>query len=341
MFPFSNFTTMQRNGHRNGRGRASSPTLNMDGPLSLSLIPLSVVGLLIGLVLFLGQTDASPIQCQTDDQANILHDLFPNNATGNFNATIVVIPITLDLARKIIPSSYKILEAAYRSLLPDFPADSYPVIIQAGHDHDIRYMEYSIPDFSRVGFEFPFLDLLGDGFSSFKWAPEQMITASNPDAISGSREYGTVVYPSTFEPECNAYARDGDGTYFRAQSDLAHIALSYTASQSPSCGKGVIPIDFFKNVTNQPIFVNGSSCCDHTRIYDTPLSLGQHAPVRIQASIEAKLGPFGTPTKFDGVQGIQVMAPFIENNYVSCESLKGDRPAPPVPQIQMLRQRGL
>ena len=334
--------------------------MNMDGPLSLSLIPLSLVGLLIGLILFLGRTDASPIQCQTDDQANILHDLFPDNATGNFNATIVVVPISLDLARKIIPSSYKILESAYRALLPDFPADSYPVIIQAGHDHDIRYMEYSIPDFSvsstpisslyvhadheqRVGFEFPFLDLLGDGFSSFKWAPEQMITASNADAISGSREYGTVVYPSTFEPECNAYARDrnGDTTYFRAQSELAHIALSYTALPPTSCGKGAIPIDFFKNVTSQPIFVNGSSCCDHTRFYDTPLSLGQHAPVRIQASVEAKLGPFGTPTSFEGVQGIQVMAPFIENNYVSCESLKGDRIAPSVPQIQMLLQRGL
>jgi hypothetical protein len=167
-----------------------------------------------------------------------------------------------------------------------------------------------------------------------------MITASNNDAISGSREYGTTVHPSTFEPECNAYSRDGDTTHFRAQSELAHISLSYTTYQPPLYGGNAIPMDFFKNVTNQPIFINGSSsCCEQIRIYDTPLSLGQHAPVRIQANIDARLGPIGTPTKFEGAQGIQVMTPFIENNYVSCESLREGRIVPPVPQVQMLLQR--
>lgn len=166
-----------------------------------------------------------------------------------------------------------------------------------------------------------------------------MITASNKDAIAGSREYGTTVHPSTFEPECNAYAQDGDTTYFRARSELAQISLSYKAHQPSAYGDAVYPMEFFRNVTNQPIFINGSSCCEQIRLYDTRLSFGQHAPVRIQASVEARLGPFDAPTSFNGVQGVQVMTPFIENNYVSCESLVGDREAPPLSQTRMLLQR--
>lgn len=89
-----------------------------------------------------------PPVCKTLDHPNILHDKFPNNATGNLNATIVIFPIPLRQARSVIPEQYRILEDAYRNLLPDFPEDMYPAVLQAGHDHNIRYMEYSIPDFS-------------------------------------------------------------------------------------------------------------------------------------------------------------------------------------------------
>jgi hypothetical protein len=49
----------------------------------------------------------------------------------------------------MIPSRYAILENAYRTLLPDFPADMYPVLMQAGLDHDIQLAAYniSVPDF--------------------------------------------------------------------------------------------------------------------------------------------------------------------------------------------------
>ena len=32
--------------------------------------------------------------------------------------------------------------------MPDLPKDMYPALLQAGFDHDIRYMEYKMPDFS-------------------------------------------------------------------------------------------------------------------------------------------------------------------------------------------------
>ncbi|KAM6513910.1 hypothetical protein FALCPG4_015103 [Fusarium falciforme] len=86
--------------------------------------------------------------CVTHDQPNTLFQDYPNNATGVLNVTLAIIPIPLATAQEIIPSEYAILESAYRSLLPDFPADMYPVLLQAGHDHDIRYLELSIPDFS-------------------------------------------------------------------------------------------------------------------------------------------------------------------------------------------------
>lgn len=52
------------------------------------------------------------------------------------------------MARQIIPQQYGILEHAYRALMPDFPADMYPALVQAGHDHDIRFQNFGIPDFS-------------------------------------------------------------------------------------------------------------------------------------------------------------------------------------------------
>ena len=58
--------------------------------------------------------------CQTLDQPNPIAAQYPNNATGVLNGTIAVLPIPLDLARSLIPSQYRILEHAYRALLPDF-----------------------------------------------------------------------------------------------------------------------------------------------------------------------------------------------------------------------------
>jgi len=89
-----------------------------------------------------------PDVCQTYDQPNPIAALYPNNATGVLNGTVAVIPISLELARRIIPPQYRILEHAYRDLLPSFPEGMYPAVLQALHDHEVQAFGYKIPDFS-------------------------------------------------------------------------------------------------------------------------------------------------------------------------------------------------
>lgn len=93
--------------------------------------------------------------CTSIDQPNPIAALFPNNATGTLNGTIAILPIPLTLARKLIPSQYGILEHAYRSLLPSFPAGMYPAVVQAMHDHEVQAFGYKIDDFSVSSLEIP------------------------------------------------------------------------------------------------------------------------------------------------------------------------------------------
>jgi hypothetical protein len=86
--------------------------------------------------------------CQSIDQPNPIASLYPMNATGTLNGTVSVLPISLELARQLIPSQYRILEHAYRHLLPAFPEGMYPAILQAVHDHEVQAFGYQIPDFS-------------------------------------------------------------------------------------------------------------------------------------------------------------------------------------------------
>ncbi|KAH7632736.1 hypothetical protein B0T09DRAFT_229994, partial [Sordaria sp. MPI-SDFR-AT-0083] len=329
--------------------------------------------------------------CKTHDQPNPLVSLFPNNATGVLNATLAIIPIPLALARRLVPSGYSILESTYRSLLGPggFPEGMYPVLLQAAHDHDIQLKAYGIvlDDFSRVGFEFPFLDLSGDGYSSYRWAPAQLISAGNDIAIDGSRAYGTRVSPARFEPECEAYQTLANGnTYFkgtamtasasgsafginssvveddnaglRRKDDERSIELEMTRLIFSSISPGSpypYPLDFFKNITNQPTFASSGGGCDNMiRLFDTSMSKGKFAPVSVRGRVKAvNVFPFveggeldldseldfdpsegshsddtngrGRQRKWEwiDVYGVQVATPFVENNYLDCEAMSG------------------
>lgn len=120
--------------------------------LRLSLLHASVVILVVLFSLLLKQGESAVTQrvCVSSDQPNPLAELFPNNATGVLNATLAIIPIPLETARRLIPPQYGILERAYRALLPNFPEGMYPVMIQAAHDHDVQFRAYgiTIDDFS-------------------------------------------------------------------------------------------------------------------------------------------------------------------------------------------------
>lgn len=121
-------------------------------PFQLSLLHISAVVLLVlsSAILNYGKAIPEPLACSSHDQANPLAERFPNNATGVLNATLAIIPITLEAARRLIPPQYGILERAYRALLPDFPEGMYPVMLQAAHDHDVQLRAYgiTIDDFS-------------------------------------------------------------------------------------------------------------------------------------------------------------------------------------------------
>jgi hypothetical protein len=290
-------------------------------PLSLYLSRVSLAAMLV----FSNAQTAAQDVCVTQDQPNPIFSQYPNNATGALNTTLAIIPISMTMARKIIPPQYPILVNAYRALMPDFPVDMYPALLQAGHDHDIRFQNFGIPDFTRAGFEFPFLDLLGDGSSSFRWAPEQMISADNLVAIEGSEAYGTKVHPSYFEPPCDAYGSLPDGaTYFNGSSaDSKFVSF---LMRRVNVGKPFpYHISLFNNITNQPSFANGSSCDQQIRLFNTSLTQAPFQPVPVRGTVHSNLGPFKYNTNFSNVAGFQVSTAFIENNYLPCEMFRGYR----------------
>ncbi|KAJ0117014.1 hypothetical protein J7T55_003429 [Diaporthe amygdali] len=265
--------------------------------------------------------------CTTSSQPNPIAQQYPNDATGTLNTTLAIVPIPLSTARSIIPSQHAILEGAYRSLMPDFPADMYPVLVTAGLDHDIQLAALSInvQDFQRFGWSFPFIDLLGDGYSSFTMAPAQMISADNQVAINGSRAYGTTVYPSKFEPGCEAYARLPSGsTYFKGQA--ADDSGKYVTLEFSPLDQGTtnpFPVEVYQNITNQPIFANGTQCDRQVRLFNSTINEGQWAPAPVKGTVFSNLEPLSDTEGLGEVFGILVDTPFIEFNMLDCTTLKG------------------
>ncbi|KAL2146547.1 hypothetical protein VTI28DRAFT_3438 [Corynascus sepedonium] len=295
----------------------------------LSLLHVSAAALLVlfSLLLSHGESVVTIETCTTHDHHNPLAELFPNNATGVLNATLAIIPIPLETARRLIPPQYGILEHAYRALVPSFPEGMYPVMVQAAHDHDVQLRAYgiTIDDFSRVGFEFPFLDLAGDGYSSFRWAPAQLISATNDIALEGSRAYGTLVSPAKYEPLCDAYRHMANGhTYFRGASVNSPDFVELEMARIPRTTLSPYPLELFKNITNQPTFANATSCDNMIRLFNTTMSVGDHAPVYVSGRVKARAYPFeGAEEEWTDIYGVQVATPFIENNYLECRSMRG------------------
>ena len=93
--------------------------------------------------------------CISHSQPNPIWREYPTNITGTVNATMAILPIPLSLARSIIPKKYGILEDAYREFLPNLPKDMYPALLQTIRDVDVRFGEYSMPDFSVSLFKLP------------------------------------------------------------------------------------------------------------------------------------------------------------------------------------------
>jgi hypothetical protein len=169
----------------------------------------------------------------------------------------------------------------------------------------------------RAGIEFPFLDLLSDNTTSFKWAPSLLMTAGHDIALKGAMDYGTNVFPSVFDPPCDAYRSTPnhlDTTIFHAESSEASVTTQFSLADQ------MYPLQFFKNVTNQPTFADGRSCDNMIRLFDTSVTVAIES---VKGSVRARIPPFENEVKWDGVYGIRLGSAFIENNYLPCEGFRG------------------
>jgi hypothetical protein len=168
------------------------------------------------------------------------------------------------------------------------------------------------------------VDLSGDGYSSFRWAPAQLISATNDVAIEGSRAYGTIVSPAKYKPLCDAYKRLSNGnTYFRSSSVESPEFVELEMARVSDPNLNPYPLELFKNITNQPTFANATTCDNMIRLFNTTMSVGEYAPVSVRGRVKAHALPFEAESEWTDIYGVQVATPFIENNYLDCESMRG------------------
>ncbi|EPE05384.1 hypothetical protein F503_02123 [Ophiostoma piceae UAMH 11346] len=258
--------------------------------------------------------------CTTQDQANPIAADYADKTTGVFNATVAVLPIPLDTARGLIPAQYAILEHVYVSYFKSigystFPKGYYPLIVQAGTEHDIQSPAGTTADVSQFGFEFPFVDRLGDNSTSFRYTPAQLASTD-----SGA----------TFTPDCAAYAgvpniQGQVATVFSVASGDASAQLSFhQTAQTP------VPFSVFRNVTNQPGFTNDETCDLQVRLFTPSVFYpeAQFTPRSVAGSVVLDnaaplvgLQSFGVSDS--GVRGFQLATPYIETTGVDCATLSG------------------
>ncbi|KFX90932.1 hypothetical protein V490_06193 [Pseudogymnoascus sp. VKM F-3557] len=262
-----------------------------------------------------------------DSLPNPIGTLYPDAVTGTINGTIAVVPIPYSLARELIPSQYGILKKAYKAALPGFPHDMYPLMVRSILDHDVGMNGTQlIPDFQSVHIFYPFVDLLGDGYSNFVYNKYLIMTGTNTAAIEGAEAYGEIAVPATFKPENNSYAfthsTKGGQIYMNAYTNESDSAV-VTTKFRPLPAIVPWPLEFYINVTNQPIFADAVKCDQQITMFNTTLSTGENAPVGLIGDISISAPYLPSDSTFTNVFGLKVDIAFIENNLLECESLKG------------------
>lgn len=96
---------------------------------------------------------------------------------------------------------------------------------------------------------YPFVDLLGDGYSSFVYGKYLILTGTNTVAIGGSEAYGQIAIPATFKPENNSYAfshpsRGGQEIYLNAYTNESDSAV-VTTKFKPLPSVGPWPLELY------------------------------------------------------------------------------------------------
>jgi hypothetical protein len=146
-----------------------------------------------------------------------------------------------------------------------------------------------------------------------------LMTSTNVIAIKGAMDYGTQVFPATFDPPCDAYRAvpGAEGTTaFSAESTDACVETQFTRAAADM----TFPLEIFKNVTNQPTFADGKTCDNMIRLFDTKVTVEIET---VRGDVKATLPPFTKEAVWSDVYGIRLDTAFIENNYLPCENFRG------------------
>jgi hypothetical protein len=211
----------------------------------------------------------------------------------------------------------------------------------------------------RASIDFPFVDLLSDGRTPFRYVPAMLITSTAQIALEAAADYGTTAYPSTFAPDCNAYdflpsggssdPAGGTTTYANATSateeGTAAVSIDATFTRG---GAPELPRAFFAAAANQPSFADGRRCDAMDRRFDTALSEGA-SPVtaRVRVRLNAVLGGGGggdgdaREMVWTDVPGWQVDSAFLEEHLAPCESLQAQAHAEAQTQAQQAQGQAL
>ncbi|CAG8980920.1 hypothetical protein HYALB_00003779 [Hymenoscyphus albidus] len=188
--------------------------------------------------------------------------------------------------------------------------------------------DHSLIQYQSVHISYPFVDIFGDGYSSFQYQEYILLTSTSTIGLAGTAAYGTIPVPAVFNPDLQAYK------YVHSHShDIIVEAFAVNTTFptriaktrfSPLEEEGRWPLAFYKNATNQPAFTNPAIGCDNQILfYNTTLSTGTNEPVHIKGDIGIAAPYFLGGAKFKNVYGIKVDVAFIENNMVPCQDLKG------------------
>jgi len=149
------------------------------------------------------------------------------------------------------------------------------------------------------------------------------MTGTDAIALQGARDYGTNVYPAEFDPICDAYGvTSTPGTTIFKSHSIEHGTAFVTATFS-ACTEEAYPLDFCRNVTNQPMFADGKTCDNMIRLFNTSVTTAPNRIDMVTGEVKAKILPVTGETRWQHVHGLRLDTAFIENNCLPCESLRG------------------
>ena len=148
------------------------------------------------------------------------------------------------------------------------------------------------------------------------------MTSTNEMGIKGSSEYGGEVYPAEFEPACDAYAQAGNGrTTYSSRASNAFLECTWQSTKRAQLSPSLM--HFIKHTTNQPLFGLNGMCNHQLRMFDTVLSVGEHAPRAVKGAVRANIPSISeTEMMWSEAMGVQVSSAFVEKHMIPCEEMR-------------------